>query len=263
MGRNKVQGRAYYEEQLRKAVKNFNAKVARLKKKNTAIVPHKLSFATIKRNAITFEDLQTEINEIKKFNQRGAEKAVKTLTKDNNTTVDVSEWEYKRAKRLAKRIDEQRKQQNQYLYDKYTGTRHKGGVVIRNAVDVRVSYYMERHEPNVSRQIENPKTVSTFSRNAKSLENLYYHENLKQMAERYRDNLIEAIKTVYTHDRAPREQRLEILRLIRGLSAEQIQHIYFNSNTEKSIVDISYYYDDPEDALTKIDVAIRTLQRMK
>lgn len=67
-------------QELAKAVKNFNAKIDRIAKKNPELesaLPEKMSVRQLKETAIrTRQDLKREINALKRFSRRGAEQII-------------------------------------------------------------------------------------------------------------------------------------------------------------------------------------------
>ena len=66
-------------QELRKAVKNFNAKISRLEKKdpqNKEALPEKITVKQIKELISTRQDLKRELNALQRFSKRGAEKII-------------------------------------------------------------------------------------------------------------------------------------------------------------------------------------------
>lgn len=83
---------------LRRAVRNYNAKLVRLAKKNTEVkLPSKVKIRDIKKYAKTREEVRSLINDYRKFTKRGAEKP-KSL--DN---FSVTKWEYNKVLRETKK----------------------------------------------------------------------------------------------------------------------------------------------------------------
>lgn len=78
---------------LSKAVKNFNAKVTRLAKNNPAIanvLPEKVSIKQIKELIDTRQDLNREINMLKRFSKRGSEDIV--TIDDTEHKIKITKW---------------------------------------------------------------------------------------------------------------------------------------------------------------------------
>lgn len=81
-------------EKLNKAVKNYNAKIARLAKKdpeNKNALPEKISVKQIKELIDTRQDLNREINALQRFTKRGAEEIIPVP--DNDYNLKITKWQ--------------------------------------------------------------------------------------------------------------------------------------------------------------------------
>ena len=95
---------------LERAVRNFNAKINRLLKKNPNNknkLPEKVKVADIKKNINTRQDLKRELNKLKRFSKRGAEEFVKMP--DNKYNLEITKWQRTEMKRMASRVNRERK----------------------------------------------------------------------------------------------------------------------------------------------------------
>lgn len=255
MGRNNVQGRKYNEERLRKAVKNFNAKVKRVLAKTPELAPHKLSYATIKRNIRSQDELRKEIQDIEKFNKKGGEKGTIQL----NENVKVSRWEYNRAKRKLKIVNEQRKAQNQELYNTYTGERVVGGIKVRKSPPQRVTQHLNENAQIPESTLRRVDGVLDWHYKAHKYENRVHYESLEARNEQYRKNLLKAVDKVYKD--VPKDKLNKLKSLINGLSNSELQDIYYQESVEADVIDIRYHYDEPNDIMERIDWAIKVLSK--
>lgn len=80
--------------QLNRAVRNFNAKVTRLEKKdpkNKAALPEKISAKQLKELIETRQDLKRELNSLQRFTKRGAEEIISVP--DNDYNLKVTKWQ--------------------------------------------------------------------------------------------------------------------------------------------------------------------------
>lgn len=96
--------------ELSKAVKNFNAKVRRLAKKNPEIVdylPETVSVRDIKRLIDTRQDLNRELNSLRRFSKRGAEEIVTIPDTDYN--LKTTKWQKEDMTRRVAVINRRRK----------------------------------------------------------------------------------------------------------------------------------------------------------
>lgn len=81
-------------KELARVVRNFNAKVNRLGKQNPQIknvLPEKVSVAQLKELINTRQDLKRELNALKRFSRRGAEKIVEIPYTDYN--LKITKWQ--------------------------------------------------------------------------------------------------------------------------------------------------------------------------
>ena len=81
-------------EDLRKAVKNFNAKIRRLEKKNpkdASALPEKVKMKEIESLVETRQDLKRELNALKRFTKRGAEELVDVP--DSKYNLKTTKWQ--------------------------------------------------------------------------------------------------------------------------------------------------------------------------
>lgn len=81
------------ERELKRTIKNFNAKVKRLAEREPNFVdyrPKKLSYKELKEDITTRQDLNRKLKEIQRFSRRGAEDLRTTEQK-----ILVTNWQYK------------------------------------------------------------------------------------------------------------------------------------------------------------------------
>lgn len=105
-------------EELRKAIKNFNAKITRLEKKypkNKNILPEKVSMKELKSLIDTRQDLKREINSLKRFTKRGSEEIVQVPGTDYN--LKTTKWQKEEMNRRIGVINRRRKQRLQDLQE--------------------------------------------------------------------------------------------------------------------------------------------------
>ena len=103
-------------ESLRKAVKNFNAKIKRLEKKNPEIknlLPEKISVREMKELIETRQDLNRELNALKRFSRRGSEEIVNVPGSDYN--LKITKWQKNEMSRRVGIINRKRKKRLEEL----------------------------------------------------------------------------------------------------------------------------------------------------
>lgn len=82
------------QEELRRAVKNFNAKISRLEKKYPELknaLPERASIAQMKELIETRQDLNRELNSLRRFSRKGAEELVDVP--DNDYNLKTTKWQ--------------------------------------------------------------------------------------------------------------------------------------------------------------------------
>ena len=97
--------------ELRKAVKNFNAKISRLEKKvdkrSLHALPERVTVKQMRELISTRNDLKRELNSLKRFSQKGAEEFVTLPDNEYNTTI--TKWERNEISRRTAVINRKRK----------------------------------------------------------------------------------------------------------------------------------------------------------
>lgn len=89
-----IKWRADDERELKRVVKNFNAKLTRLSKKDPEIksaLPERVSAAQLRSMIETRQDLNRELNRLKRFSQKGAEEIVAAPGNDYN--LKLTKWQ--------------------------------------------------------------------------------------------------------------------------------------------------------------------------
>ena len=108
---HKIKWRPADEKELRRVVKNYNAKVSRLEKKNPElahIYPQHTSVKEVKELIATREDFNRELNMLKRFSKSGAEDIVAIPGNDYNLTT--TRWQRTEMNRRAAIVNRRRKE---------------------------------------------------------------------------------------------------------------------------------------------------------
>lgn len=103
-------------KELKRSVKNFNAKVKRLEtkyKNSDVILPEKLSVKELKEIVTTRRDLQRELKSLQSFTQRGSEEIVDIPNTNNN--IQMTKWQREEMSKRAKLINDKRYYRRQKL----------------------------------------------------------------------------------------------------------------------------------------------------
>ena len=105
-------------EQLRKAVKNFNAKISRLERKdpkNKAALPDRVSVKQLKEMIDTRQDLNRELNALKRFSKRGSEQIIDAP--ENKYNLKMTKWQKEEMTRRTAVVNRRRKQKLKEVSD--------------------------------------------------------------------------------------------------------------------------------------------------
>lgn len=90
----KIKWKSSDNEELAKAVRNFNAKITRLAKKNPKlanVLPDKTSVKELKELINTRNDLKRELNSLRRFSKRGQEEIIELPGNDYN--LQITKWQ--------------------------------------------------------------------------------------------------------------------------------------------------------------------------
>lgn len=101
-------------QELAKAVKNFNAKLTRIEKKNPEMkeaLPDRMSVRQLKELIATRQDLKREINSLKRFSKRGSEE-IETYGQYN---VQITKWQRQDINRRVAGINRRRSTRLEYI----------------------------------------------------------------------------------------------------------------------------------------------------
>lgn len=104
-------------EELRKAVRNFNDKIRRLEKKdpkNKAALPEKVKLKELESLLETKHDFNREINSLRRFSERGAEKLVK-MPNNAYDSVKITKWQRDDMRRRKRTINRNRKKRKELI----------------------------------------------------------------------------------------------------------------------------------------------------
>lgn len=106
------------EAELRRVVKNFNAKIARVAKKNPEMekaLPDRVSAKELRSMIKTRADFNRELNMLKRFSKKGAEKLVEAPDNDNNLVL--TKWQRTEMNRMAAIINRKRADRRKKIFD--------------------------------------------------------------------------------------------------------------------------------------------------
>ena len=107
------------QQELKRVVKNFNAKISRLEKKLTPnekrALPERVTVKQMKELIDTRQDLKRELNALKRFSKKGAEEIVTVPNTDYNITT--TKWQKQEMTRRVAIINRRRKKRLEEIQD--------------------------------------------------------------------------------------------------------------------------------------------------
>lgn len=196
-------------QELRKAVKNFNAKLSRIEKKNpttiiidnegnakvvktSSLLPERVTVKEIKELIDTRQDLKRELASLKRFTQRGSEQIVKIP--DTNNTVYATKWQKEEMIRRVAVNNRMRKQRyidiaDIPMTDRGQDLGYTRGDIGMGTVDENALKPMQAFTPSM----EQHDLKSRFKAIRKESQGFYWAKKEKLL----RDNVIKGIRANY------------------------------------------------------------------
>ncbi len=227
-----IRWRKQDEAELQRAVNNFNAKVRRWEKKGLEHLPERESKRQIQDRIVTRQDFNREINRLRRFSRRGAEKP-----RELESGVVVSEWEYKEmanARRFANINRTYRKKRLQNLFEQEGMSTAKAKATV------------ERNRSNIYKlQVKPEKTARDLTEFHRSFERMLTSagESVTKTDLQYKKNLIKALDEVFGKDGR------FIQKYVKSQSADRLVYLLY-TKPETSIEDlylILYSYSPPDE----------------
>lgn len=106
------------DREIARAVKNFNAKIdyhAKKDPKNKSALPEKITAKAIKELIDTRQDLNRELNALKRFSKKGAEQII--IAPDTDYNIKITKWQKEEMTRRASVINRRRKKRLEEIQD--------------------------------------------------------------------------------------------------------------------------------------------------
>ena len=132
---HKINWRESDRAELNRVVKNFNAKINRLAKKNPEIanvLPEKIVISELKELINTRQDLHRELNALKRFSRRGSEQIV--VVENNDYNLQTTKWQKTEMNRRVGIINRRRKSRLEELSNLEMTSRGESLGYVRGAI---------------------------------------------------------------------------------------------------------------------------------
>lgn len=185
-------------ESLRKAVRNYNAKIARLEKKdpqNKSALPDKMSVKQLKNLIETRQDLNREINALQRFTRRGAEEIISVP--DNDYNLKITKWQKEEMTRRVGVINQRRARRAAQLRDvEMTSRGEKLGYTVGDFGMGKAEEVALKPISAFTSKMNQADLKKKFSHIMKESQDNYYSKKEEQ----FRKTFVETLKRNYHED---------------------------------------------------------------
>lgn len=236
------------EAELKRVVKNFNAKLTRLSNKdpqNKSALPERVSAAQLRDLIETRQDLNRELNALRRFSERGAEELVEVP--DNDYNLKITKWQKKEMTRREVIVNQKRKRQLERVADIDMTSRgqslgyKKGEIGMGKAERIALD----------------PVRAFTPSQNRRDL-NKRFKQLRKESISTYWDKRNEIMRTNYVAEierNFPEDMVGDIVAKIRNMDFDEFRKIFEAEDQHK----FQFNYPLNEDEQIKYSNALRAI----
>lgn len=228
--RYNIRWREADEAELKRVVKNFNAKLTRLEKKDPSkknALPDRVSAAQLRDMIQTRQDLNRELNSLRRFSERGAEEIV--TAPDNYYNLELTKWQKDEMNRRAATINAVRTKRRKRLEE--MEMKHKGQSLGYKVGDVGMD--------TVSKNELKP--VKAFTK-YQSRADLKYREKqlVRESQSGYWDRRDEGMRRGYINSIREHFAEDDVLDVIEAIENMDFQDFYNTHMSSASGFDITY-----------------------
>ena len=236
--KSSIKWRRSDEEELKRVVKNFNSKLSRILKKNPEIaeyLPDRVTVKDLKNNITSRQQLNRELNSLRRFSKRGSEEII-----TSKTGLKVTKWEKKEVGIQVAIINRER-------------TRKKKQLESEEATSRGQKLNQTRSQMNSIRMNELNKKVFNFDKIKKSDWDKYKatvkrqsHPDFQSEAdENLRKNYIKGIKEIFGETETTRQ----LIKIIESTPLKDFITKFYKE--QEATVDFIY---DPIEAERKLKI---------
>ena len=236
------------DAELKRVVKNFNAKLTRLEKKdpkNANALPERISAAQLRDMIETRQDLNRELNALRRFSERGAEELVEVP--DNDYNLKITKWQKKEMTRREVIVNQKRKKQLERVADIEMTSR--GQSLGYKKGDIGMGK-MERIELD-------PVRAFTPSQNRRDI-NKRHRQLRKESMSTYWDKRNELMRSVYVNEiekNFPPEMVKDVVEKIREMDFDEFRKVFEAEDQHK----FQFNYPLNKDDQRKYSTALRSI----
>lgn len=220
---------------IQRAVKNFNAKITRLEKKGVPeqLLPERASAATIRDLIAARQDLNRELNSLKRFTKRGAEEIVDIP--NTQYTVKATKWQKEDMEIRVRAINRRRKHRLK-LIEKYemTSGGEKLGYTRKDFGMGKADQLSLKPIKPFYRTMQQSDLKRRFTHFTKESQSDYFDKKDEQL----RFNFIEALERTYGKEK--------VQDLVTAISEMSFKEFYKRFQSEPGMMEFAS--DVPDDA---------------
>lgn len=224
------------QAELKRVVKNFNAKLTRLAKKDpqsAAALPERVSAAQLRDMIETRQDLNRELNALRRFSQKGAEELV--TAPDNDYNLKITKWQKEEMNRRIGVINRKRADRLKKMQDiEATSRGEKLGYTVGQIGMGRAEEHSLDPLKAFTPKMNRPDMKKKFRQIIKESQSGYWNKRDEML----RQNYIKSLEQNYNP-----EDLVEIIEKIQNMDISEFMEIF---KAEGGNFELSYYKDQQD-----------------
>lgn len=219
-----------FNQEINRAIRNFNAKVSRLENsgRTDAIIPDRINREMVLEDALTRREIRRRLNYLRMFSKRNSEKAV-----TNDSGLRISKYELEVTKREARRIKANLTRQiNKRMQEKPSVFGQEEPFTFGQLEDSTLTNLKATR--NALNKDISSLNVESFKRFKELLKR---RDQTTAKDERFKDNYLEMLLTAGYFSGFDEEKLTEIHDKIKNLSTRDFLNLFNNESAIKSILE--------------------------
>lgn len=239
--KSKIRWRKSDTEKLARTVKNFNAKISRILKKDPSAIsylPEKMSMTKAREMIETRADFNREVNSLTRFSRRGAEQVV-----SSTRGAKATKWEVHEFNRKQSIVNRQREKERKKIEEKEVKIGGKGTGQTRARMGTIKENELKKSRKNFYNQSQKEWELAR-----KNMDKMLNSTENQRKREQMRENYIKGLREGGFLDEHP-----EIEKYIRGIDVDKFYETVQTDDTATF-----YFYKDPIAWSTRLDYIIDT-----
>jgi hypothetical protein len=229
--------------ELKKAVKNYNAKISYNEKKGNDFMPEKQKFKDILKSVSNTTEINKVIADLKKFSQKGQEKPIV-----NKNGITLTAYEAKKFDKTIKSVNKKREKQAEE--EKTKTLKGENGQTITAEKTIKE----QQNKPVKKVSHDNFKSLKEFHEFLKWGEKELLTGTDSKRNEQYKTNYLKSLDTVFG---GYPEMYKKLKKAVNGFTTRKFIEIYQN----EALGDINYLYFGGDELKDKFDNLIEIFAR--